>query len=103
LIEESKSKGIPLPQEVESHEKLCGCVKEFIDDIYPKHKNETVVVVSHGGTKRAFYAVINNEKTITYSKKNSRYCCIGICFQRRWKSQNYFTKLCKAFRMNRFK
>lgn len=57
------------PQGVETNEQVCERVKKFIDDIYPKHKNETVFVVSHGGTKRGFLAVIENKSDFNYLEK----------------------------------
>jgi len=50
-----------LPKYVETDKKMCERAKEFIDDIYSKHKNKTVLVVCHGGIKKAFLTTIHNK------------------------------------------
>lgn len=46
---------------VETDEQLIGRVKDFLDEIYHLHKEQTVLVVSHGGTKKAFLNIIHNK------------------------------------------
>ncbi|MFP4567555.1 MAG: histidine phosphatase family protein [Candidatus Woesearchaeota archaeon] len=47
-----------LPSHVESHEAIQKRVKEFFEDIYAQHKNKTVLVVFHGGAKRALISAL---------------------------------------------
>jgi len=45
---------------VETKIDLQNRVKDFLKDIYNLHKNDVVVIVTHGGTKRAFMKVFSN-------------------------------------------
>ncbi|PLX26985.1 histidine phosphatase family protein [Candidatus Parcubacteria bacterium] len=49
-----------MPTYIETNESICKRVKSFIDEINKKHSDKTVVVVCHGGTKKAFLTVLNN-------------------------------------------
>ena len=49
-----------LPDDVETAAQICARAKEFIDEIHKKHKDKTVAVVCHAGTKMALLTVINN-------------------------------------------
>ena len=49
------------PSDVESHESICLRVRSFIEDIYSKHKHESVLVSCHGGTIMAFLTILNNK------------------------------------------
>lgn len=46
---------------MESPENLIKRAKEFIDEIYEKHKDQTVVIVSHGSFGKAIISVITGE------------------------------------------
>jgi len=46
---------------MESPENLIKRAKEFIDEIYEKHKEDTVVIVSHGSFGKALISVITGE------------------------------------------
>jgi probable phosphoglycerate mutase len=37
-----------IPQDCEKEAQVCQRAKKFLDDIYQKHKNETVLMISHG-------------------------------------------------------
>lgn len=50
-----------LPKDVETNEKMCIRVKEFLDEIYIRDKNKTVILVCHAGTKLALLNVIHNK------------------------------------------
>ncbi|MBN2881830.1 histidine phosphatase family protein [Candidatus Woesearchaeota archaeon] len=50
-----------LPEGVETNQEMYNRVKDFLDDIYKKHKDETVLIVCHGGTKIAFLNIIYNK------------------------------------------
>ena len=47
--------------EMERISSVCNRVKEFLDEIYSKHKDQTVLVSCHGGVKRAFFTNIYNK------------------------------------------
>ncbi|MBM3256077.1 MAG: histidine phosphatase family protein [Candidatus Moranbacteria bacterium] len=44
-----------IPEGIESDSKMNERVTNFIDDILDKHKNDTVLIVSHGGIKKIIY------------------------------------------------
>lgn len=50
-----------LPKDCETGEKMCIKVKNFLDEIYNKHKNQTVLIVCHDGTKRSFILLFQNK------------------------------------------
>jgi broad specificity phosphatase PhoE len=50
-----------VPDDVESDEDMCKKLKGFIDEIYKKHKDETVLVASHSGTKMALLTILFNK------------------------------------------
>ncbi|MCK5510791.1 histidine phosphatase family protein [Candidatus Parcubacteria bacterium] len=50
-----------IPEDVETSENIYKRAKEFIDDVYLKYKNKTVLVVCHGGIKKALLTVIHNK------------------------------------------
>jgi phosphoserine phosphatase len=50
-----------LPSNVEMLDQVYSRGKKFLDRIYSLHKNETVLLVCHGGIKSAITAVILNE------------------------------------------
>lgn len=67
-----------LPDFVETYDHICERVIDFLADIYKKHKDETVLVVTHGGVIRSFYAVINgmpfpDAKSVKTPKNTSVY------------------------------
>ena len=55
-----------MPDFVETDEAFCKRVKEFLDEVYQKHKNQTVLVVSHGGTKMALLIAIYNKPVSSF-------------------------------------
>lgn len=55
-----------LPEGVENNGEMMDRAKNFIDDIYSKHKGKTVLVVCHGGMKAALFNVINNKTPEEY-------------------------------------
>ncbi|MEA1963047.1 MAG: histidine phosphatase family protein [Patescibacteria group bacterium] len=50
-----------LPEYVETDKKMCERSKEFINHIYLKYRKKTVLVVCHGGIKKALLTVIHNK------------------------------------------
>lgn len=60
---------------VESLESIYDRAKKFIEEIKEKHKEETIVIVSHGGTIKAIMLVLNkmeyNEMEKIPNKKNT--------------------------------
>lgn len=44
--------------DIESNEALCTRVENFLNDIYSK--NKTILIVCHGGTKKAFLSIITH-------------------------------------------
>ena len=48
------------PKDVETEEEMISRGKSFIDEMYKQYKDKTVVAVSHGGMKRAFYTIMHN-------------------------------------------
>jgi len=47
-----------LPADCESNEQLVSKIKDFLTDIYPRHYNDTVLVVTHAHIIKAFLIVI---------------------------------------------
>jgi broad specificity phosphatase PhoE len=63
-----------LPLDIESNTLLQKRAKDFLDKIYKKHKDKTVIVVSHGAIKREFLKIFKNvppEEWIDISPKNT--------------------------------
>ncbi len=52
----------PIPKGGETHEQLKKRAKEIIDEAYAKHKNSTVLFVTHAATKNALAAIITGIK-----------------------------------------
>ena len=50
----------------ETDEEMYNRVKDFLDEIYQKHKGETVLVVSHGGAKMMFLLLAHNKPISDY-------------------------------------
>lgn len=50
-----------IPEDVETDIQLYERVKDFLEETYKKHKEDTVVVVCHGGSKRALLTLIHNK------------------------------------------
>lgn len=50
-----------IPKNLETNEEMCKRAKQFIDEAYSRHKNETVFVVCHAGIKMALLNVIHNK------------------------------------------
>ncbi|MBR9681066.1 MAG: histidine phosphatase family protein [Candidatus Altiarchaeota archaeon] len=57
-----------LPKDVETPESMRDRIKDFIDDIYLKHKDKTVLVVFHGAMKMVTLTVIHNQPVSDMSK-----------------------------------
>ncbi len=51
-----------MPAQVETNIELCKRAKEFLDNIYPRYKDKTVLLICHAGTKMAFLTVIHNQE-----------------------------------------
>jgi len=51
---------VDFPDDVETDIELTKRAKEFLDEIYEKHKNQTVLLSTHGGIKLAFLTIIHN-------------------------------------------
>jgi broad specificity phosphatase PhoE len=65
--------------ELERVESVYNRVKDFLDEIYKKHKKETVLVSCHGGTKRAFLTIIHNKSISEFNSfKPSKNTSISI-------------------------
>ena len=60
-----------LPDDVETDMSMYNRAKDFVDEIYETHKNQTVLVVSHGGLKRAFYTLFHNLPISEYGSWDS--------------------------------
>ncbi|MCF8260133.1 MAG: histidine phosphatase family protein [Melioribacteraceae bacterium] len=50
-----------LPEGVESNESMYKRAKDFFNDIYKNHSNETVLIVTHGGLLKAFFLIMFNK------------------------------------------
>ena len=55
-----------LPKDFEKDEEIYLRTKEFIKEIYTKHKNKTVLIVAHGGSKKALLTIIQNKPISTF-------------------------------------
>ncbi len=51
---------------METHDQIYKRTESFLNDIYKKHKNDTVIVVCHGGSKRALLSIIHNKTTVEF-------------------------------------
>ena len=69
---------INYPEGVETNKEMMDRGKEFIDEIYEKHKAKTVVVVCHGGMKIAFINVINGLHPDDYEDYSIRNTSVSI-------------------------
>lgn len=49
------------PKDIETNLEMYNRVKGFIDETYKTYKDKTVLIVTHGGTKRAFNIIMNNQ------------------------------------------
>lgn len=50
-----------LPADAETDDSMCVRGREFLDDVYDRHKDQTVLVVCHGGMKMALLAVVTGK------------------------------------------
>lgn len=48
-----------LPSSVETKKQFYSRVQEFFQEIHKKHKNQTVLIAFHGGTKRTLLSIIH--------------------------------------------
>lgn len=55
------------PDSFESIHDIMKRTKEFFSDIFPKHKNKNVLIICHGGIKRAFLMIMNHEPDEEYN------------------------------------
>jgi broad specificity phosphatase PhoE len=55
---------------VESDKEVCKRVKDFLDEAYSKHENDTVLVVCHGGPLTAFLVAIHDKSSTEFDILN---------------------------------
>lgn len=56
-----------LPEYVETDRQLYDRAISFLEDTLEKHKDDTVIAVSHGGMKRAFYTLLHGLPVSSYN------------------------------------
>ncbi|MEK6917678.1 MAG: histidine phosphatase family protein [Nanoarchaeota archaeon] len=59
-----ETKGLKFPEDSETIDQLYVRGKNFLNEIYKKNKNSTVLIVGHGMLNRAFVSVIMNKPAI---------------------------------------
>lgn len=63
-----------LPKDIESNDELYKRAKLFFDEIYDKHKDDTVLLVMHGGILRFYLTLLHNKPAsefIQFTKVNN--------------------------------
>ncbi|MFP4656103.1 MAG: histidine phosphatase family protein [Candidatus Woesearchaeota archaeon] len=56
-----------LPGYVETDQQLYDRAVSFLEDILERHEDDTIVAVSHGGMKRAFYTLLHDLPVSSYN------------------------------------
>lgn len=57
-----------LKEDIETNESMCSRAKSFLQEIFRRHKESTVLVVSHGGIKKALLTIIHNKPNCSFNE-----------------------------------